>query len=445
MQLRLLKVYRPIWDWGERYVQLIGGYGSGKSFHAVALMLTKMVSNRNVHFLMVRNTIKAVAESIWDEAKHVAEVGGISHHFKFLKNPYRILCPRTSSRATAFGCMEGSNSEFGSLTKGKKGVAEITDAIIDEADEIPEYFFDLIDGRCRSSISGQPNQIILCYNPPIKQNWIPQRWFKKGSFMPEFKSPYIFENKSFDARTKKEIISKTLVIRTNYLHNKHLPPQTAAIYEGYKKTNYDMYLAGVKAEWGSKFRGVYFSPSGYKEGVIPDDIRGVIYCDPNLAKKGKGDTTAIVKAGTDHDFIYIKDVFVKNTTKGSDLAHQITLMQDDDFRYIGFDGNMGQEGMWSEIIALSGYEKELISNIEYKKYHTNELVKTAQYLWDSGKIIFPVGFKDTLMGEAFLEQLYAFAGKTNTKKNQHDDAPDALCCAIQFLFEKGITFMRNII
>ena len=290
MELELLRVYKPLYDWKERYVQLIGGYGSGKTYHAVALMLLKMLMYDNIHFLMVRNTIKAVSESIWDEAKIVANDGGFAHLFKFLKNPYRIICPSTNSKATAFGCMEGSGSVFGAITKGKKGIAEITDAIIDEADEIPEYFFNLINGRCRSKRSGATNQIIMCYNPPIKQNWIPQRWFQEGAFMPEFKEPFILEEKNIDARTGQEIINKTLVIRTNYLHNKHIPPETAAIYENYKNTNYDLYLAGVKAEWGTKFRGVYFTPSGYKEGTVPDDIRGVIYCDPNLAKKNKRPT-----------------------------------------------------------------------------------------------------------------------------------------------------------
>jgi PBSX family phage terminase large subunit len=327
MQLKLLKCYTPFRKWQGRYVQLIGGYGSGKSFHAVWFMLEKMLTKNNVRFLMVRNTIKAVSESIWQQAKDIVHMIGIESYIKFLKNPYRIIVPSTNSMAIAFGCMEGSNSEFGSLTKGKKGIAEITDALIDEADEIPEYFFDLIDGRCRSPLSNAPNQIIMCYNPPIKQNWIPKRWFDEGRFMPEFKTPYVFETKSKDARTGKEIVNETLVIRTNYLHNKLLPAKTVAIYEDYKNTNYDMYLAGVKAEWGTKFRGIYFTPAGYREGVIPDNIRGVIYCDPNLAKKKKGDTTAIVKVGTDGYFIYIKDVYVRNTEEGTDLAQQILLMQ----------------------------------------------------------------------------------------------------------------------
>jgi hypothetical protein len=71
-------------------------------------------------------------------------------------------------------------------------------------------------------------------------------------------------------------------------------------------------------------------------------------------------------------------------------------------------------------------------------------VKTAQYLWDAGKIIFPKGFKDSYMGETFLDQIYSFQGKANSRGRQKDDAPDSLCCAIQFLFEKGFATMRNI-
>jgi hypothetical protein len=123
----------------------------------------------------------------------------------------------------------------------------------------------------------------------------------------------------------------------------------------------------------------------------------------------------------------------------------ILLMQDWNYRSIGFDGNLQQAGMWSEIMRISGYENQLISNIEYKNYKVNELVKTAQYLWDSGKIIFPKGFKNTPMGEIFLDQIYAFQGKSNTARGQQDDAPDALCCAIQFLFDEGIAWMWSIL
>jgi PBSX family phage terminase large subunit len=443
MIVDLLKCYEPLFHWKYRYIQLIGGYGSGKSFHAIVFMLLKMLNHKNIHFLMVRNTIKAVAESIYDEAHLVSEILGIANRFKFLKNPYRIICKSNGSRATAFGCMEGSS--VASMTKGKKGIAEVTDAIIDELDEIPEYFFDLIDSRCRSPLSKTSNQIIGCYNPPIKTNWVPQRWFSGGKFMPEFVKPYTFDQFGWDHRNNKPVKNSTLVIRTSYLHNPHLPSDIAAVYENYKNTNNDLYLAGVLADWGNRFRGVYFSPKGYRECEVPEDLRGVIYCDPNLAKKEKGDTTAIVKLCTDNHFLYVKEVYVKNTTDSTELTNQILQMQNFNFRDIGFDGNAGQESMWSEIMRLSGYNQRVLSNIQYCRYKVDELVKTAQFLWDSGKIMFPKGFKDTIYGERFLEQIYSFEGKSNTRRGQHDDAPDALCCAIKFLFEKNLTHMRYFI
>ena len=139
-------------------------------------------------------------------------------------------------------------------------------------------------------------------------------------------------------RDGKEIINRGMTIRTNYLHNHLLPASTVAGYEIKKVTNPEEYIKAVLTEWGSNAIGLRFQEIGYVEDDIPDNLRGLMYCDPNLSKKGKGDTTGIVKISTDGQRIYVSEVYVANTQKPEDLINQINLMFDYNHRVLGFDG-----------------------------------------------------------------------------------------------------------
>ena len=55
-----------------------------------------------------------------------------------------------------------------------KSIAEVTNVFLEEADEMKEEHFDLLDTRCRS-MNMPFNQLILAFNPPEKTHWIPVR------------------------------------------------------------------------------------------------------------------------------------------------------------------------------------------------------------------------------------------------------------------------------
>jgi hypothetical protein len=138
-------------------------------------------------------------------------------------------------------------------------------------------------------VSAVPNQIILCYNPPIRTNWIPTTFYEVGKIIPDFAVPLHLEIKSFDRRSDKEIINRSISIRTNYTHNPHIDSNTAAIYECFKTTNPYLYTSAVLTEWGSNAKELYFSQHNYivEELPVNNFTSGVIYRDPNLAKTGR--------------------------------------------------------------------------------------------------------------------------------------------------------------
>ena len=305
------------------------------------------------------------------------------------------------------------------------------------ADLITAEDFDMIVGRVRSQLA-DIRQVVLCYNPPVRQHWLPQRFFQGGKIMPEFNKPYYFSQPYTNPFTNKTEHLHTIAIRTHYKHNAFLDAESAGYYQTLKDTNPEMYISLDRAEWGDNAIGIIFNKKYYDEKQAPAGITGVIYCDPNIGLKEQADTTAIVKIGFDWntETFYVVDAFCERVSDSTVTLDRVLDMYDDYFDVIGFDGTMTGEGIWTNIIRNSKYDNRLSPKIEYKKYSIDECAKSVQVLYNSGKIKFPVGFEKTKMGELFLEQMYRFKGKRWTKTGQKDDAPDALIGAIMLAVER---------
>lgn len=200
-------------------------------------------------------------------------------------------------------------------------------------------------------------------------------------------------------------------------------------------------------EWLAEFQQTPTSPDGmiFKRLAplpefyeLPADARGVLYCDPNLAKKGRGDFTAITKLlySPEQDSFYIADYVCKSFNDSNDLLNKYLQMKDERVRACGFDGHVNQESTWTNNIRnWCRVNKAPFPTIFYKRYHVDELAKNIQGLWSEGKIKIPAGMYSTKMGRLYLDQLFSFSGKKAGKK---DDAPDSLICAYELLNERHL-------
>jgi len=173
---------------------------------------------------------------------------------------------------------------------------------------------------------------------------------------------------------------------------------------------------------------------------LPGDIKAVVYCDPNLAKKGKGDTTAIVCYGysAKNDKYYIIDLFCHSISDSNELLDIVlSIAQKRSNIYgIAWDGNVNQESVWTQFVRNWCQINNMpFPHIEYRRYNVDDLAKNVQGIWNSGKILFPLHHLYTDEGKRFLQQIYSFAGK---KAGRLDDAPDALICANEFLHERHL-------
>lgn len=192
--------------------------------------------------------------------------------------------------------------------------------------------------------------------------------------------------------------------------------------------------------------GNLFRRDPYREGHAPSDVRSVVYVDPNLAIKGKGDTTGMVAIGfsPSTNEYYVTGARCRSYSDSNDLlGDALELRTASKARTIGFDGHVTQESTWTQHVRGFVRERQMpYPVIEWCRYRTDDLAKNAATAWSEGRIVFPVGFAKTDEGARFLSQVFAFRGK-RAPSETNDDAPDALICGFELLHERGYARPRG--
>lgn len=206
-------------------------------------------------------------------------------------------------------------------------------------------------------------------------------------------------------------------------------------------------------DWAGNFqqnpkpRGSDIFPEEYYQEweALPNDLKAILYTDPNLSKKQKGDTTttgAMAFSAQMQKFYILPGIICKPYSDPNNLLEDTLMLREDlkkrrQFsRAIGFDGNVSQESHWTYHVRAFSKEKKIpVPPIEYKKYSVDALLKNAEKIYKNSDVFFPPGFKESETGKAFLKQFHPFKGKKAGKK---DDAPDWFVCSIEFLYEVGL-------
>ncbi|MBO5910220.1 MAG: PBSX family phage terminase large subunit [Clostridia bacterium] len=200
-------VYLPyLTDYSNRYEVYYGGAGSGKSvFVAQKLVYKACLSKRKV--LVIRKYGTTLRDSVFQLFQDTLSKWQLMPFCKVNLSSYTITLPN------------GSMFLFKGLDDSEKikSITDITDIFCEEATELSEDEYTQLDLRLRAMVDGL--QLIVAFNPVSKVNWVYRRWFD------DHKIPY--EN--------------TLILHTNYKHNKFLPQSYIDALEDKAKTNYNYY------------------------------------------------------------------------------------------------------------------------------------------------------------------------------------------------------------
>lgn len=103
-----------------------------------------------------------------------------------------------------------------------KSITDITDIWCEECTELSEDEFTQLDLRLRANVPGL--QILCSFNPVSKVNWVYKQWFAVQKDYPN-----------------------TMILHTNYKHNRFLPSEYIEALEDKQKTNpnyYKIYALG---------------------------------------------------------------------------------------------------------------------------------------------------------------------------------------------------------
>lgn len=425
-RLRINDIYLDsgAFDHSGRYLNLRGGAGSGKSVFAADREILTAFSEPGHRILCVRKVAKTIRNSLYyliRERLRDPEAIGLEAGID-----YKI--DRTNLGFTLHG--NGGSSEI--LTSGLDDVAKLKSITgisriwIEEATELSEEDFDQLDLRLRGSTVGD-KQITLSYNPISRDHWIKARFWDQD-------------------------VPGNLNVLSTYLDNAFIGPEYRDVLERLRDRNPRYYQVYALGEWGDLEEGLLFKREYLPEALfddeeLPADARGVIYCDPNLSKKGKGDTTgiaALMFAPSTQEY-YLTDGACRSFSASSDLIDRVFSMYSDRLRTIGFDGNVSQGSTWREHIEnYSRIRRVAVPLVEFKSYRVDEIAKNASMLWSEGRIRISRRFSRSEEGREFLSQLFVFAGKRNTPRGRNDDAPDSLICAVELIHERGLATRRAV-
>lgn len=220
MKQKVNEVYKPLFISKKRYKILMGGRGAGRSTVASQRAIAKLISPEYYRCAIMRYVLGDIRNSIYREITDRAEENGVKESLDI--NDSQMVIGYGANTINAVGFKKSSGEQKAKL----KSLANYTEVIIEEADEVSEEDFTQLDDSLRTIKADIT--IILLLNCPPKSHWIINRWFdlEKVDGVPDFYLPKL-----------KESITDVEFLRTSYKDNiKNIDLQTIERYEGYKHT-----------------------------------------------------------------------------------------------------------------------------------------------------------------------------------------------------------------
>ncbi len=216
----------PLFTDRHRYMVLRGGAGSGKSWFVAEKLLIRLVSEPGHRFLLVRNKLKDVHHSVYDQIKEIAELWGWTQHFKFNKTDYSITFLPTGADFVSVGMDDEDRL---------KSITKVTGVWIEEASQITESAWKEIDRRMRARTKTY-HQMILSFNPVSIHSWLKRTFWDTAN------------------QTR---LRKTLTDVSTFRDNRFLDPEQIELIEAYEADDPMAWRVYGRGEWGVTEGHVY--------------------------------------------------------------------------------------------------------------------------------------------------------------------------------------------
>lgn len=244
-----------VFDWDYETYLLVGGYGSGKSYHIAFKIILKLLEEKR-KCLVVREVFDTIYESCYSLFTEILQDMGLftddTWEFKKSRNKNKVLCSK-SPLSVRFP--NGSRIIFKGMDNPQKvkSINGVSIVWMEEASEVKFAGYEELQGRIRTPDSSM--HFILSTNPVGRENWIYRYFFASVDE----------EGNDVVKVDEREFYDKGVLVHDGvYYHhsiptdNPWLPPRYIARLDKIKEYDYPLY---VVARWGE------FGAAGIK--VLP--------------------------------------------------------------------------------------------------------------------------------------------------------------------------------
>ena len=163
----------------KRYIVMKGSAGSGKSFDTAANYILRLMNDKGRNLVCVRKSDITNRDSTFAELTGAIYkmFGDKAERFwKINYTPLQLTCRRNGNKIIFRGMNDEKQREKLKSITFQKG--KLTDVWCEEATELTQADFEIIDDRLRGELPpGQFYQIRLTFNPVNKSHWIKKQFF----------------------------------------------------------------------------------------------------------------------------------------------------------------------------------------------------------------------------------------------------------------------------
>lgn len=268
----------------KRYIVMKGSAGSGKSVDTAQIYILRLMQDKGRNLLCVRKSDITNRDSTYAEltgAVYRMFGENANKYWQIKQNPMMLECKANGNQIIFRGVNDEKQREKLKSITFKKG--KLTDVWIEEATEITQNDFEIIDDRLRGELpEGQFYQIRCTFNPVNKNHWIKKVFF-------DISDPNVMTHHS------------------TYLNNRFIDDAYKQRMERRKKIDPEGYRIYGLGEWG-EIGGLILS--NWEVAEISQDLQD--YDDIAIGQDfGFNHANAILLLGWKDDNIYVlKEIYL---------------------------------------------------------------------------------------------------------------------------------------
>ncbi len=293
--------FESVDDSKKRYIVMKGSAGSGKSVDTAMNYILRMMQDKGRNLVCIRKSDITNRDSTYAELTGaVYRMFGekADKYWDIKQSPLQLTCKANGNKIIFRGVNDEKQREKLKSITFQKG--KLTDVWIEEATEITQADFEIIDDRLRGELPpGQFYQIRMTFNPVNKNHWIKKVFFD----IPD---------------------DNVLAHHSTYLTNKFIDDAYRARMERRKIVDPEGYQIYGLGEWGEigglilhnwEVKEISQNPEDYDDFAIGQDF-------------GFNHANAILPVGwKDGDLYITKEIyeFEKDTSELIALAEQMEI------------------------------------------------------------------------------------------------------------------------